>query len=434
MTARQVFEATLIELSKVNAPSLKLYEFNYLFNKAINQYINKVYNIYDINQQTTDDIRVLKSTAYLNPVKTSNGNNSIQQSLQGNNSANFEVALPQDYLHILNCICVYYVSRNISCYNAGDYIEIPALRLTADSWSGIITDVYNRPSPMRPYYYIHNVNKQNELPTNIYDSVSDVGTDQYFVSQDRYIVNPLHLYFEIGDNNIAIPKSNVTIMYDALKAKLTSMDISYNANEITTTYPIKYTDGNRHLYFSINSTAYYMWLDVDNLNDLKLFTANQNPQNSGSGNANRYIDLQIIKVSESTTEFPRQTSLVLPNNPNGSITANLVQKDAYLRASNPSKVRCEIRYGKDSSVYQLKQVVIDYIKSPQNIRLTQQQIDLTEDTSQIMEFPDYVNQEIINELVHLVMERENNPRLSNHMQMTQSIVRPTQQQTQQQTT
>jgi hypothetical protein len=44
-----------------------------------------------------------------------------------------------------------------------------------------------------------------------------------------------------------------------------------------------------------------------------------------------------------------------------------------------------------------------------------------------MEFPDYVNQEIINELVHLVMERDNNPRLGNHLQMTQSIARPTQQ-------
>ena len=56
MTARQIFEATLIELSKIQAPALKLYEFNYLFNKAINQYINKVYNVYDINQQTTDDL------------------------------------------------------------------------------------------------------------------------------------------------------------------------------------------------------------------------------------------------------------------------------------------------------------------------------------------------------------------------------------------
>ena len=74
MTARQVFEATLIELSKMQMPALKLHEFNYLFNKAINQYINKVYNVYDINQQTTDDLRVLKSTAYMKPHKVSYGN------------------------------------------------------------------------------------------------------------------------------------------------------------------------------------------------------------------------------------------------------------------------------------------------------------------------------------------------------------------------
>ena len=67
MTSKQIYEATAIELSKVQAPALKLYEFNYLFNKAINQYINKVYNVYDINQQTTDDLRVLKSTAFLTP-------------------------------------------------------------------------------------------------------------------------------------------------------------------------------------------------------------------------------------------------------------------------------------------------------------------------------------------------------------------------------
>jgi hypothetical protein len=42
-----------------------------LVNKAINQYVNKTYNTYDINQQTTDDLRVLKSTAYLTPIRSS---------------------------------------------------------------------------------------------------------------------------------------------------------------------------------------------------------------------------------------------------------------------------------------------------------------------------------------------------------------------------
>ena len=58
MTARGIYEAILIELSKVNAPALKLHEFNYLCNKAVNQFINEVYNVYDINQQTTDDTSI----------------------------------------------------------------------------------------------------------------------------------------------------------------------------------------------------------------------------------------------------------------------------------------------------------------------------------------------------------------------------------------
>jgi hypothetical protein len=36
MTAKQVFEALLTELSKVHAPSMLLGDFNYFINKAIN--------------------------------------------------------------------------------------------------------------------------------------------------------------------------------------------------------------------------------------------------------------------------------------------------------------------------------------------------------------------------------------------------------------
>lgn len=342
MTARQIFEATLIELSKVQAPSLKLYEFNYLFNKAINQYINKVYNVYDINQQTTDDLRVLKATAYLDPSKVngasvgesrgateinkgtasepsyrqaSNYLSNAHSSIQSLNGATYEVFMPMDYLHILNCICVYYVAKPKDCWDAGSYIQVPATRLTADSWSQILTDIYNRPSPMRPYYYINNVNQSSSLPTNAH--VNGTGTD---------------------------------------------MNSKYEVTE--------YDD------------------------------------NTGS-NFKRTFRLQGITEEQS-----------------------VVEKPIAARIGNASNVRCEIRYGWDDSLFQLVEVQVDYVKVPQHIRLTQEQIDLTEDTSQIMEFPDYVNQEIINELVHLVMERTSDPRLSTNIQMSQSIARPTQQQQQ----
>ena len=35
MTSKQIYEAVAIELSKVQAPSLKLYDFNYFLNQAI---------------------------------------------------------------------------------------------------------------------------------------------------------------------------------------------------------------------------------------------------------------------------------------------------------------------------------------------------------------------------------------------------------------
>lgn len=378
MTARQVFEATLIELSKIQAPSLKLYEFNYLFNKAINQYINKVYNVYDINQQTTDDLRVLKATTFLTPHKVElagrksnaakdsaiqntsavTGNqdspeggytgqassylSKAHRSIQSLHGATYEVYMPIDYLHMLNCVCIYYVAKQKDCWDAGSYIEIPATRLTADSWSQIITDIYNRPSPMRPYYYIHNLNQQQVLPTDPRTSV-ETGT---------------------GLEEVGIDMNGI--------------------------YQVTHADGGEWENNDINSgTAGRTDIEKQNSNFQRTFKLN--------------VDGKDTQVS-------------------------LVEKPIALRAGNTSNVRCEIRYGKDDSLFQLVEVQIDYVKCPQFIRLTQEQIDLTEDTSQIMEFPDYVNQEIINELAHLVMERVNDPRLGNNIQMTQSIARPTGQQ------
>ena len=70
MTSRELYEYALIEMNKVEAPSLLLEDYNYFMNKAVQQYINKVYNRYDINQQSSDDIRVLKSTAEVQLINT----------------------------------------------------------------------------------------------------------------------------------------------------------------------------------------------------------------------------------------------------------------------------------------------------------------------------------------------------------------------------
>lgn len=121
------------------------------------------------------------------------------------------------------------------------------------------------------------------------------------------------------------------------------------------------------------------------------------------------------------------TAYANATNETPAVTGDLVERIAGARYGNASSVRLEIRYGKDNSLFQLEDVYIDYIKTPQHIRLTQEELDLTEDTSQMMEFPDYVCQEIINELVKLVLENSGDSRLQSNIAVNQSIANPAQQ-------
>lgn len=445
MTIRQVYEATLIELTKVQAPALKLYEFNYLFNKAINSYVNKVYNFYDVNQQTTDDLRVLKSTAYLTPVKFNKTNQALHSdanskassylsrahsSIQSLHGATYEVELPIDYLHLLNCICIYYVAKQKDCWDAGSYIEVPATRLTADSWGQIVTDIYNRPSPMKPYYYIHNQNNQTVsgvLPTDPITSISSTGmpngtdmTGQYTVVSNSAYPSDLPTIYVI--NNPEGYGSSTAVGWKINGVWKVFENISWNSSTRTLNY----------LPASINEPASNADSKQSALFESKpIYVQSIYPDPEKTIGWSKNGVLQNQKASSDgigSSNFQRTFKLDLNGDGTPETNVSLVEKPIGLRASNPSSVRMEIRYGKDDSIFQLKEVQVDYIKSPQHIRLTQEQIDLTEDTSQIMEFPDYVNQEIINELVHFIMLRSGDQRISNQISLDTSIARPAQQQ------
>lgn len=291
MTSRQLFEYALIELNKVQAPSLLLEDYNYFINKAVSQYINKVYNLYDINQQKSDDLRVLKSTAVLVPINTTHSYNTDEEtdSLFGKIS---EVYLPDDYLHTLNCVVEYEVKKTFKCYDKDTKIHFGAKRLTADMFSQIINNYYMRPQYRSPYYYINNVT-----------------TKSTFITED-----------------------NQTLV-------------------------------------------------------------------------------KVPPVEGSTVE-------TLPD----------ITRTAKVRYGNTSRVKMEIRYGKDTNTFELSKVYIDYLKAPQHIRLTQVQVDEVEDKSQVLEFPDYVCQEIVNELIRLLMENASDPRLQTNIPINQSIATPAQEQ------
>lgn len=376
MTARQVYEAVLIELNKSQAPNLLLEDFNYFFNKAVDQYVNRRYNIYDINQQTTDDVRVLKSTVTLE-VKDSNNagsKNGIDVTKKGSlyNSV-YEFDLPTDYLHLLNCICEYKVLKPFKCYDANTYVQFSAERLTADSWSTVINNVYTRPTYKRPYYYLHNVNRE------------------LVQSGGQYLDYTSHHYN--GTSGNSEPTQRIDLPTDPYGSDIKSIDTNFTDSDTYGENIIvdgHITDKNGNLYANDKSTT---------------------------GGVSRVIDIKGTGAAAGT-----------------STQVNAVEKIGQIRYGNPGNVRIEIRYGKDNSLFQLERVYVDYIKAPQHIRLSQEQLDLTEDTSQMMEFPDYVCQEIINELVHIVMENGRDDRLNTHIPVSQTIANPAQQQEQPQPT
>ena len=309
MTARELYEYALIECNKLEAPSLLLEDYNYFINKAVQQYINTIYNRYDVNQQSTDDLRVLKTSAIIALTK---GGSLPEEDSNFKTSALFGASytgeLPKDYLHMLNCIVEYEVKQPFKCYEPTERVQFAASRLTSDMFSGILNNAYMRPMYKRPYYYINNWNSSAELPTN-----------------------------PTMDGEIKLnPGANIKVDTD--------------------------------------QTSYAGTDNVDSV------------ETTGSRNA------------------------------------------------NVTKALLEIRFGKDSTLFTPKQAYVDYLKGPQFIRLTQAQIDKTVDTSQILEFPDYVCFEIVNIFTKLIMENASDPRLQTNIPINQTIASgvPQQQAAQQQ--
>lgn len=308
MTVREVYEAILIELNKEQAPSMLLEDFNYFCNKAIQQYINKQYNVYDVNQQTSDNLRVLSTTAKLTPTYTDYYGQKVAV-----------VELPLDYLHILNCICSFKYKGGKKCYKDQGTEQYSARRLTSDMWSQVNQNYYNRPTYKRPYYFIHNVNtSQTELPTDNYSS----------------------------DQNYITP--------------------------ITTQ------------------------------------------------------ELDKEEPKGESTEKPKVKRGLLTSIKIGGEYHDLVVKEATNRYGNSQPIRMEIRCGNNPS-FELEAVYVDYLKTPQYIKLTQLQLDLVEDKSQLLEYPDYVCYEIVGELVKLFLENASDPRLQTNIPINQTIASPIQQ-------
>jgi hypothetical protein len=156
MTELDLYKNALIEINKLEAPSMLLEDYNYFINKAIQQYVNKVYNRYDTTQQTTDDLSALKRTAILD-IHESEPYMAMERKF-------YYCDLPTDYLHILNCIVTFNnvaddneakKKCNKDDYEANKTKSVLARRLTADQYPTIVINAYLKPTHKRPYFFIN---------------------------------------------------------------------------------------------------------------------------------------------------------------------------------------------------------------------------------------------------------------------------------------
>lgn len=173
MTVRNLYDAALIEINKIEAPSMLLEDYNYFINKAIQQYTNKVYNRYETDQQSTDDLQALKITTSL--VLNKFKNTGIPNEM----GYHFAI-LPKDYLHMLNCVIKFNKTGEEDIKNICDNSEYDltnafmARRLTSDIYPSIINNAYFKPSYKTPYYTISSLSENSVILEKLLDPCNTI--------------------------------------------------------------------------------------------------------------------------------------------------------------------------------------------------------------------------------------------------------------------
>ena len=141
MTARDIYEGVLVDLNKVHAPALSIEEFNYFINKVILAYVNERYNMYSVNQQLDDDLRILLVQT------TISGNDLTINSSEDPAYVQVQIEAT-NYMHLLSCDMIVQntVSNKLRRYTAK--------RVSVDMLSAITLNEYLKPAMNRPYYIL----------------------------------------------------------------------------------------------------------------------------------------------------------------------------------------------------------------------------------------------------------------------------------------
>lgn len=208
MTQRDFYDAILYELNQYNGPDFLLEDFIYWGNKSIDNYVKKRYNVYDVNQQVTDDLAELKGSVVVTPSITRDNTTKNITAITGimegdetknplpistakfnNKNLSFEFELPDSYYHTTDVIVNYtVVNDSLKCkgYRQGDTFSIDADRIPAGQLKLIQSKPFLMANYRRPYYFILNaqgksVPKMRIMAGNISPTFEFQSIDVFYV-------------------------------------------------------------------------------------------------------------------------------------------------------------------------------------------------------------------------------------------------------------
>jgi len=145
-TIREVYIEILQELVKEESPPLYLEDFLYYYNKAVSEYMKVRYELFEVNQQLSDDMRAWKK---------SYDTTSLEINID-------DIGIDEDpgffYRHLVNCIITVDITRpDVRCdQEAFTSKQYKVTRMSSEIKAGILNNAYLSAEIFRPYYEIIN--------------------------------------------------------------------------------------------------------------------------------------------------------------------------------------------------------------------------------------------------------------------------------------
>ena len=131
-TSLQLYQAVLYYLNRYSAPDFDVADFRFFVNEAVEQWLKKELEQFELTQVVTDQVRVLivQGTVPFNADETTNLN---------------LATLPIDYRHLIRTeVKLFYKVASLS-YAINSLRKVIAKRITGDNWAYVYDNYYLKP-------------------------------------------------------------------------------------------------------------------------------------------------------------------------------------------------------------------------------------------------------------------------------------------------